>query len=1082
MPTAIHDIFRFIKLYSPDGSTLEQTLEADAINDTLQMRRGDGVSWSVPTTSPGGTIAVTVGFHTGTGQATGAFYLDGTERNTITLVKGQTYIFDQSDASNAGYGGYNHPMTFSNTDDGAVSSAISGEEYATGVTYLIDDNPVSKTIYKQDFTTTTNRKIKIELNDSAPGTLYYCSHDNIDQGGQILTTAGNDLMMINVDYSLDVPPGTTNIELTDVNAETTHVELSSAGGIQLTRKNANEIEISSFAVAEIDTLHTVTTRNAITTNKLYIEDIEVGDVTSATQDGFVSPSSEFLGTGRVDDALRLAIDQREITTNTVTQTFTFNSQAAPGVLNYTIGYQLDSGTSATSVTASIQRYNTVTTIWETLDTVSGVGGVPYEVSNMYNEASASGGQYRVVYNISGNTGTITLELQAYYEIFEITNNPVLRTESAVGTLRTRDLAPLGVNDIGRGSEPYDNVYANTFHGHLIGTFDGDLTGSLYTDDSTLLVDATSGTIYGSTLADTTSVIGNVEFADEVRLRFGASNELEIYHDGTNNIIKRNNGKILVQGYGTRFENQYNNQPFLEHSAIGYDTGDYGWKMYHTQYGTAYEKLKTLRTGIDVTGEVTASLGFVGDLTGSVYGPDSTTVIDNNGTVIGEVNNPQVTTANLEAGNFTDTIGTITNGNITGFNNVSAVNFTGNYTGSFFDDGSTMLIDGMRGRIVGTVDADTNKTGALTIASDTSVAVNGTGVISFNSGVGVDANGKLVNSSNAAQPFTIGSPVTFEREARSFPGAQEVMLYTNVSTGTYAIDTTATQNVYWNQPSGALVANFTGLETSTQKVRRVRIHINQGGTAYIPTIEVNGVTQTPTDLGTITGAANSLNIYEYTFYRTHTNAWEIYRQQLDAGNLNLDLDDVLGNGSTTAQDFGTDGKFNANELEVSLSGTVYGNFTSTATPAVGTFTFKDGDLRLESNNIIHPDGTAYVQWKSTTQKMPQTTTPSGVTAFSFTDTDTHYVYQPSAAWTPNITNIPNVAQRVTNIRFFVIQTATPHVPSSCQIDGVAQTISWQNGVTPTGTASGIDFVQLTVIQTVSGVSPTYVVIGQSNSYS
>ena len=149
---------------------------------------------------------------------------------------------------------------------------------------------------------------------------------------------------------------------------------------------------------------------------------------------------------------------------------------------------------------------------------------------------------------------------------------------------------------------------------------------------------------------------------------------------------------------------------------------------------------------------------------------------------------------------------------------------------------------------------------------------------------------------------------------------------------------------------------------------------------------------------------------------------------------------------------------------------------------GTFTFKDGDLRLESNNIIHPDGTAYVQWKSTTQRMPQTTTPSGITAFSFTDTDTHYVYQPAAAWTPNITNIPNVAQRVTNIRFFVIQTATPYVPSSCQIDGVAQTIAWQNGVTPTGTASGVDFVQLTVIQTASGVSPTYVVIGQSNSYS
>ena len=163
MPTAIHDIFRFIKLYSPDGSNLELTLEADSVTDSLSIRRGDGVSWQVPIVQPGGTIAVTVGFHTGTGQITGAFYIDGVERKTITLVKGQTYIFDQSDASNAGYGGYNHPLTFSNTDDGSVSGAITGDEYATGITYLIDDVAVSKADYGLNFTTTTNRKIKIEL-------------------------------------------------------------------------------------------------------------------------------------------------------------------------------------------------------------------------------------------------------------------------------------------------------------------------------------------------------------------------------------------------------------------------------------------------------------------------------------------------------------------------------------------------------------------------------------------------------------------------------------------------------------------------------------------------------------------------------------------------------------------------------------------------------------------------------------------------------------------------------------------------------------------------------------------------------
>lgn len=1075
MPTAIHDIFRFIKLYSPDGTTLEHTLEADSVSDTLSIRRGDGVSWNLATVSPSTTIAVTVSTHTGNNQIQGAYYLDGVERNSIALVKGREYIFDQSDSSNASFGGYLHPLTFSNTVDGSISGAISGVEYEDGITYLIDDAPVSKANYKLNFTTSTNRKVKVLVQDEAPNTFYYNSHDNINQGGAITTSAGNDVMMIDVDYSLDVPPGTTRVELTDVNAATTGVDLSAAGGITLTRKNANEIEISSFAVAEIDTLHTVTTRNAITTNKLYMEDIEVGDVTSATEDGFTSPSAEFLGTGVLGNALRLAINQREVTSNTVTQTFTFNSKPSAGVLNYTVGFQLDSGTTATSVTASIQRFNGLT--WDTLGTVSGTGGIPYEVSNMYNETSATGGQYRVVYNIAGNTGTITLELQAYYELVEITQNPVLRTESATGTVRTRDLAPLGTNDIGRGSEPYDNVYANTFHGQFIGTLDGDFTGSIFADDSTILIDATNGKIIAPTVAgDITVESGHIDLDDNYKLKLGTGNDFEIYHDGNHNWIDGGQGTANANtiirvgpGAATRLLVDNGTKTAIEIVPDSLISLNYA----------GFQKLVTTGYGSETKGEHRATdrmraPEFIGDVYGSVFGPDSSVVIDNNGTVMGEVNNAQVTTANLEAGNFTDTIGTITNGNITGFNNVSAVNFTGNYTGSFFDDGSTMLIDGMRGRIVGTIDADTSRVGPLNINSDTS--------IKFNNGVGVDANGKLVNVANVAQPFTIGSPVTFEREARSFPGAQEVMLYTNVSTGTYDIDTTATQNVYWNQPSGSLVANFTGLETSTQRVRRVRIHINTSNTAVIPTMEVNGVTQTPTDLGTVLSKTNALNIYEYTFYRTHTNTWEIYRQQLDTGNLNFDLDDVVGNGSTTLSDFGTEGKINANEFDVKLGSATYGTFSANATPAAGTFTFKNGDLRLESNNIIHPDGTAYVQWKSTTQKMPQTTTPSGITAFSFTDTDTHYVYQPAAAWTPNITNIPNVAQRVTNIRFFVIQTATPYVPSSCQIDGVAQTIAWQNGVTPTGTASGVDFVQLTVIQTVSGVSPTYVVIGQSNSYS
>tara|TARA_B100001057_G_scaffold500235_1_gene614207 strand:+ start:2567 stop:5491 length:2925 start_codon:yes stop_codon:yes gene_type:complete len=959
MPTAIYDIFRYIKLYSPDGNTLEQTLEADNTQDSLSIRRGDGVSWNVPTVSPGATITVTLGFDTGGGLSMGAMYLDGVEQKALTLQKGQVYTFDQSDATNSSYGGYLSPLVFSNTADGAVSGAISGEEYATGVTYLLDDVAVSKANYKLGFTSATTRKIRLELSDSAPGTFYYGSHDNIGQGGTITTTAGNDIMMIDVDYDLDVPPGTTKIELTDVNAATTHVELSAAGGIQLTRKSGSEIEIGSFAVAEIDTLHTVTKRNAITTNQLYIQDIEVGNITSSTtEDGFVSPTSEFLGTGTVGDALRLAIDQKEITSNTVTKTFAFNSKPSKGVLQYTVGYQLDSGTAATAVSASIQRFNGVT--WTTLDTVSGVAGVPYEFSNLYNEADNSGGQYRVVYTISGNTGTITLELQAYYEIIEITDNPVLRTESGTGTVRTRDLAPLGVNDIGRGSEPYDNVYANTFHGHLIGTFDGDITGSVYADDSTQLVDSVNGYLtasinVGSTpftvtssqfnTATTTGTI-NINSQSNINTSVLAGGNLNSTVTNGNMNLDVTSGNINV----TASSGNINVIASAGDILIDADAGKITLES---------------NTGIDpkapfINNPVFAYAGFVGDLKGSVFAvDDSTTVIDGNtGTVTGEVNNSQVTTANAEIGTFTDTVGTITGGNITGFKMMSD---------AYGTNGTSKLVDATANQILGEVNADTNKTGALTIASDTSITMSGTGVIKFNNGVGVDANGKLANVANAAQPFTIASPVVLERELRSSPGAQEKMLYTNVSTGTYAIDTTDTQNVYWNAPSGALVANFTGLETSTQRVRRVRIHIVQGGTAYIPTIEVNAVTQTPTDLGTVASKVNSLNIYEYTFYRTHTNAWEIYRQQVDG---TLSLVDTSINGDLSIYD----------DAGTNLSGTISNNGAAgTITVASGTAT---GEVILDA---VGTSNTGYVQFGSLTTTARDALTPAnGMVIYNSTD--------------------------------------------------------------------------------------------------
>jgi len=44
--TAFYDFFRYIKLYSTDGVTLEFTLQADSVTDTVNISRGTGVAWT----------------------------------------------------------------------------------------------------------------------------------------------------------------------------------------------------------------------------------------------------------------------------------------------------------------------------------------------------------------------------------------------------------------------------------------------------------------------------------------------------------------------------------------------------------------------------------------------------------------------------------------------------------------------------------------------------------------------------------------------------------------------------------------------------------------------------------------------------------------------------------------------------------------------------------------------------------------------------------------------------------------------------------------------------------------------------
>jgi hypothetical protein len=125
---------------------------------------------------------VTVGVDTVSGQASGVFYIDGVEKPAINLVRGYTYLFEQSDATNTSYAQLYHPLMFSTVENGELAD---GGHYNSGVVYLLDDDPVTMAEYVSGFQAATTRKILLTPKTNTPDQLYYWCHFHLNQGNSI---------------------------------------------------------------------------------------------------------------------------------------------------------------------------------------------------------------------------------------------------------------------------------------------------------------------------------------------------------------------------------------------------------------------------------------------------------------------------------------------------------------------------------------------------------------------------------------------------------------------------------------------------------------------------------------------------------------------------------------------------------------------------------------------------------------------------------------------------------------------------------------------------------------------------------
>jgi hypothetical protein len=169
-----------------------------------------------------------------------------------------------------------------------------------------------------------------------------------------------------------------------------------------------------------------------------------------------------------------------------------------------------------------------------------------------------------------------------------------------------------------------------------------------TIDGTVIGGSSAAAITGTTITGTSFVSsGDMTFGDDDKAIFGAGNDLEIYHDGSNSYIRdTGTGNLNISADQLRVLNAGNNEIKAEFTTDG------AVDLYHNNA----LKLATTATGIDVTGTVTAD-GLTTNTAGTsnfiagVNAGNSITSGGNYNVVVGDEAGTAITT-----GDYNTTIG------------------------------------------------------------------------------------------------------------------------------------------------------------------------------------------------------------------------------------------------------------------------------------------------------------------------------------------------------------------------------------------------------------------------------------------
>ena len=190
----LDDISSHTATFNGSSSSIVSTTDETIRIPEHRFLQGQRVTYSNGASTT--TIAVTVGTDTVGGQSTGVFYFDGVEKPASYSVKrGFTYIFDQSHATNATFGGAGaHPLMFSTGSGGDHNGH---GHYMTGITYKLDGVTKTMAQYVSGFVAATSRTVEWTVPNGAPNLLYYWCHHHTGQGNSFAVGNGDVVGLVN---------------------------------------------------------------------------------------------------------------------------------------------------------------------------------------------------------------------------------------------------------------------------------------------------------------------------------------------------------------------------------------------------------------------------------------------------------------------------------------------------------------------------------------------------------------------------------------------------------------------------------------------------------------------------------------------------------------------------------------------------------------------------------------------------------------------------------------------------------------------------------------------------------------------